>query len=274
LIQQAYAQFEAFEKGEDWKLKSGYSLAAALKYTWTPEKAIEKGIHNYDMTIRKFSRLKRDEPAEIPMGFIAQRQKRQYLILRGTQTAKEWVRNFSISLCPYRMPNFGKVHEGFLQTYDEIREAIIGALSLQDNHLKLYVAGHSLGAALATLALPDIESKTKCRLQALYTFGSPRVGDATFVRTFNKCFLNRSFRIANTSDLVTSIPLPVPLAGVVGGYFSHVDIPVDITVQRDDLEMNHGMETYISTLTENRKRTGLFGNWHAKGLQRTSGTDG
>lgn len=267
LIQQAYDQFEAFENDEDWKLHGSYSLTTVLKYVWSPERLIEKGIHNYDLTINKISRRRRNEPTEIPIGFIAQRSGRLYLILRGTQTAKEWVRNFSISLYPYLMASYGMVHEGFLQTYHEIREVIVGTLSSINNHGTLYVAGHSLGAALATLALPDIESRITCRIRALYTFGSPRVGDATFVRVFNENYHNRSFRIANTSDLVTSIPLPVPLAGIVGGYFSHVDTPVDLTVQKDDLEMNHNMETYVSTLTADMRRKSLFGKLRKRSIQ-------
>jgi triacylglycerol lipase len=259
LIQQAYDQFEAFENEEDWKLNGNYSLTTVLSYIWSPERLIEKGIHNYDLTIKKISRNKRNESAETPIGFVAERQGRMYLILRGTQTAKEWIRNFSISLRPYLIADHGMVHEGFMQMYDEIRGAIIETLSSTSNHMKLYVGGHSLGAALATLALPDIESKTRCRVRALYTFGSPRVGDVTFVRAFNESYHDRSFRIANTSDLVTSLPLPVPLANIVGGYFSHVDVPVDMTVQKDDMETNHGMETYLSTLSENRQRKGFFG---------------
>jgi len=85
-------------------------------------------------------------------------------------------------------------------------------------------------------AVTDIEASTRCRVEALYTFGSPRVGDDRFVKAFNRAFAARSFRIANTSDIVTSIPLPVPIAGIVGGYFSHVDTPVDMTIQKDDLE--------------------------------------
>ena len=259
LIRQAYGQFEAFENEEDWELKGNYSLTTVLNYVWSPERLIEKGIQNYDRTIQRISRNKRDEPAEIPIGFIAKRPGRLYVILRGTQTAKEWVRNFSISLYPYLLANYGMVHEGFMQTYHEIRGVMLEHLSSTSNHTKLYVAGHSLGAALATLALPDIESKTGCRIRALYTFGSPRVGDVTFVRAFNERYRNRSFRIANTSDLVTSLPLPVPLANIVGGYFSHVDVPVDMTVQKDDMETNHGMETYLSTLSESRLRKGFFG---------------
>ena len=69
----------------------------------------------------------------------------------------------------------------------------------------------------------------------------------------------RSFRIANTCDIVTSIPLPAPIAGIVGGYFSHVDTPVDMTIQKDDLEQNHSMRTYLAALAETRGRKGLFG---------------
>jgi triacylglycerol lipase len=106
-----------------------------------------------------------------------------------------------------------------MQTYDEIREIIIETLSSKGNHMNLYVAGHSLGAALATLALPDIEERTKCRIRALYTFGSPRVGDDTFAREFNERYRGRSFRIANTSDLVTSSPCA--FGGHVGAIFAY-----------------------------------------------------
>jgi triacylglycerol lipase len=258
LIKQAYDQFEEFKHEKDWRITGGYSLIKELRYLWTPEKTREKSIHNYDSIVNKFARFEKDEAAQIPIGFIAQRKKSLYVILRGTQTAKEWVRNFSIRLHPYLLPNHGKVHEGFMQTYTSIREDIMEIFSSIHHNMKLYVAGHSLGAALATLALPDIESTKKCRIRALYTYGSPRMGDDKFVKAFNRSFQNRSFRIVNTSDLVTSIPLPVPLAGIVGGYFSHVDIPVNLTVQDDDLEKNHCMETYLSQLYEQRRRKGFF----------------
>ena len=70
----------------------------------------------------------------------------------------------------------------------------------------------------------------------------------------SKQFAKRSFRVANTSDIVTSLPLPVPIAGLVGGYFSHVDTPVDMTIQKDDLEENHQMKTYLLALTEEKRK--------------------
>jgi hypothetical protein len=78
------------------------------------------------------------------------------------------------------------------------------------------------------------------------------------VKAFNDAFASRSFRISNTSDIVTSVPLPAPIAGIVGGYFSHVDTPIDMTIQKNDLEKNHSMRTYLAALNETRGRKGLL----------------
>jgi predicted lipase len=265
LICQAYAQFEASENERAWELTGGYSLKRVLTYPWSAGRTLDRARRNFDMTLRRLSRSMKTKTLTIPIGFVAQRRENYYLILRGTQTVTEWIRNFGISLGPYLLPKFGRVHAGFLDAYNLVRTASIEALSTMGPRAKLYVAGHSLGAALTVCAVPDIEANTKCRVEALYTFGSPRVGDDRFVRAFNNVFGPRSFRIANTSDIVTSIPLPVPIAGIVGGYFSHVDTPIDMTIQKDDLEQNHSMRTYLAALAETRGRKGIFEKILGKG---------
>ncbi|MBN2092180.1 hypothetical protein JW964_21350, partial [candidate division KSB1 bacterium] len=50
----------------------------------------------------------------------------------------------------------------------------------------------------------------------------------------------------------------IPLAGLVGGYFSHIDTPVDFTSQNNDLEKNHNMKTYLIALNQAHVRTGFF----------------
>ena len=47
----------------------------------------------------------------------------------------------------------------------------------------LYAIGHSMGAALATICAMDVKFKAKPgRMSRLYTFGSPRVGNAEFAK--------------------------------------------------------------------------------------------
>ncbi len=80
----------------------------------------------------------------------------------------------------------------------------------QPNQCKVFVTGHSLGGALATLATCHI--KMLGYDVDLYTFASPRVGDPTFAKNFEK--LN-CYRIANSEDLVTVVP---PATERVVGY--------------------------------------------------------
>jgi hypothetical protein len=98
----------------------------------------------------------------------------------------------------------GRVHGGFANAYQSVEPEIIKSLSKLDG-IPLYITGHSLGAALATLATQRLERNNVFRRQiaACYTFGSPRVGNAEF----DKDFKSVVYRVINTTDIVTVIPL-------------------------------------------------------------------
>lgn len=92
-------------------------------------------------------------------------------------------------------PKGGKVHEGFKEYLDLIWPEIDPWLEKHPGRLLL--TGHSLGAALGTLAA-GLRTPTK-----LVTFGSPRVGNSDFVNTLS------GFEIAryvDCCDLVTRLP--------------------------------------------------------------------
>lgn len=91
----------------------------------------------------------------------------------------------------------GYVHAGFQESLDDVWSNILIFIS-KYKHEKIYLSGHSLGAALATLAAARLE---KCA--ALYTFGSPRVGGRKFVNA-NRNILH--WRFINNNDIVTRVP--------------------------------------------------------------------
>jgi predicted lipase len=94
----------------------------------------------------------------------------------------------------------GKVHQGFHNALDEIWDDLLGYLTTLDTAQRpLWITGHSLGAALATLAAGRYHN-----VQGVYTFGSPRVGDADFRRHFSV----RTYRVVHNNDIVTGVPLP------------------------------------------------------------------
>ncbi len=76
----------------------------------------------------------------------------------------------------------GPVHRGFHGALEEVWSRLqprLHALNTSSRPRTIWLTGHSLGAALATLAA--------CRLDGvhgLYTFGSPLVGDDVFASTF------------------------------------------------------------------------------------------
>jgi hypothetical protein len=89
----------------------------------------------------------------------------------------------------------GKVHEGFAGALADVRPELEKAL--QSLPGRVLFTGHSLGAALATL-LAGVKTP-----DALYTFGSPLVGDADFVATLTNV---KNFRYVDCCDIVTRIP--------------------------------------------------------------------
>jgi pimeloyl-ACP methyl ester carboxylesterase len=96
----------------------------------------------------------------------------------------------------------GQVHIGFLEALNHVWHSLKAALNAISG--PVFYTGHSLGAALATMAAARAQSDTKLgNPAAIYTFGSPRVGDAGFRKNFGSVF---HARIVNDCDIVTSMP--------------------------------------------------------------------
>ena len=72
----------------------------------------------------------------------------------------------------------------------------------------IWIAGHSLGGALAVLAALDLTLNRKLPVQGVYTFGQPRVGDRTFARSVKKTLGDRMVRFVNNRDVVPQVPTP------------------------------------------------------------------
>jgi triacylglycerol lipase len=89
----------------------------------------------------------------------------------------------------------GKVHVGFKDELNKLWPAITVSLANID---ALYVTGHSLGAAMATIAASRIQTK----VIALVTFGSPRAGNQEFVNSLSVTH----YRVQNNCDDVTKVP--------------------------------------------------------------------
>ena len=93
------------------------------------------------------------------------------------------------------------IHRGFEQALlqTNVWEAIEPFLDTLSGR-PIWFTGHSLGAALATIAAARCHTRRPVR--GLYTFGSPRVGNSEFTRTVPPA----CYRFVNNDDIVTRLP--------------------------------------------------------------------
>ncbi len=123
----------------------------------------------------------------------------------------DWITNLQAALVPDGFG--GRVHAGFERGLQEVWGelcALLGPILAQNpTSPGVWLTGHSLGAALATLAADRASHQRSFPVRGLYTFGSPRVGDAAFARRIDTGALkSRTFRFVNHLDIVPSVPPP------------------------------------------------------------------
>ena len=123
---------------------------------------------------------------------------------RGTENIRDWETNLQYSQTPAASPypavneSGGRVHQGFLDAFMSVREQIAQYLPRAEG-VPIYITGHSLGGALATLGAVYLSGWGPA---ACYTFGAPRVGD----KEFSKRLQTSVYRVVNPLDTVPRVP--------------------------------------------------------------------
>ncbi len=126
----------------------------------------------------------------------------------------------------------GEVHRGFLGAFQLVKDDLFNAIQrLRDkNHPQsLWCTGHSLGGALAVVAAAQLLVDGH-RVNGLYTFGQPRVGDETFANECVRRIAGQHFRFVNNNDTVTRVP-PREFAYAHAGELRYID--TDGQIQTD-----------------------------------------
>lgn len=129
---------------------------------------------------------------------------------RGTQLDNFFASVFDflvdLTVFPAKDPKGHLVHGGFHAALEEVWTGL--EQHLRDEQARrprpLWVTGHSLGAALATLAAARCSERPALQLQGVYTFGSPRVAS----RAFGEALAVPVYRFRNDSDIVPHLPPP------------------------------------------------------------------
>ena len=146
-----------------------------------------------------------------------------------------------------------KVHRGFYEFMESGLTAktlgvdgvyfLLTDILLSNKDSKLYLVGHSLGGATATLAGAGfINMGVQPEQVEVITFGAPAVGNAAFAATFDPVL--KLTRIVISGDLVSGF-----FQSLVGGY-KQFGKEIRWTI-RDTSDQNHGVTEYVDLAIKN-----------------------
>lgn len=142
-----------------------------------------------------------DEDAE---GFAACDAETAIFSFRGTSSwADVWTDINMLAVSDKAVA--GKVHLGFLKSADALKSQMIDYYKMNNiSDKKVFICGHSLGGAIATLMAHLLQKDYGKRI-VLYTYGSPRVGNTAFIREMLIQDIVH-YRIVNHNDAVPRVP--------------------------------------------------------------------
>jgi hypothetical protein len=133
---------------------------------------------------------------------------RSLVVFRGTepQAVSDIGTDLAATLDPWQGHATARVHHGFAKALASIEAELARWLAGRPGAPVIFT-GHSLGAALATLAA------SRWQAAQLITFGSPRVGNADFVATLAATAIER---YVDCCDIVTHLPPECPFYTAAG----------------------------------------------------------
>jgi hypothetical protein len=125
---------------------------------------------------------------------------------RGTTSKADRKTDFRISVgraLVENHPQHVRVHAGFYDAYKLVEQRLHAAIKAVPGK-SVYLAGHSLGGAVALVASAALGGSDELgnRVAAVYTFGSPRVGG----RDFPAIVKAPHYRVVISGDVVPLVP--------------------------------------------------------------------
>ncbi len=142
-------------------------------------------------------------------GFVAVKNSHIVVSFRGTKEPRDFLTDLNLRKQPFLDDKGkGEVHVGFNRAFESIKvdlQSTLDELEAAQAGRPIFVTGHSLGAAIAQLTACALAHEGR-KIAAVYTFGSPRVGNEAFCDFYKSLLKDRTFLHINNTDIVTKIP--------------------------------------------------------------------
>lgn len=163
---------------------------------------IEQALFELGFDSNTTAELVEDGTADA-QAYMISNEKAIIITFRGTESLTDLQADLTVLKTETK---WGKVHNGFNGQFQAIWPRLSELLLSRLSNQPIWVTGHSLGGALATLFMVHVPEKLIEQIRGIYTYGQPRVGDKHFARMLDKHFPNNYFRMTNETDKVPRIP--------------------------------------------------------------------
>lgn len=174
-------------------------------------------------------------------GFVAVDHTNKLIVVsfRGSASIDAWRTNLEFDTTTTDICSGCTAHRGFWNSWVDARERVTTSVKQATTNFPSYsviVTGHSLGAAIATLAAASLRNAGYT--VALYNFGSPRVGGSK-LSTYISNQSGGNYRVTHWNDPVPKVPL------VIMGYTHispqyYINKPNKQDVQSSDVQIFEG----------------------------------
>ena len=191
-------------KTDRFSMSNAWWLSELSFLAYEEGKTVENILKSLGYKVSFFNSARWDGEA-----YVAYDDEKVFLVYRGTEPTNLKDMLTDISLNKVKTDKEGGVHSGFKKHFDDLeKEFRIGSMlsALLSGKRKLYITGHSLGAALGIYAAYYYSEKipvTKKEEYTLYTFGAPKVGDESFKNKFDDV---KVYRMVHKNDVVCRLP--------------------------------------------------------------------
>lgn len=141
-----------------------------------------------------------------------------YVVFRGTEHERDIIADLDVRTVS--VPEWDqsiRVHAGFYRQFISLKNILWKELQEKEKTAKRIIfCGHSLGAAVATIASLAYAKESPNKRVECYTIGSPRVGNYIFAKEFAKQ-VAQYYRVFNKNDPVSMIPFSARFCHINNG---------------------------------------------------------
>lgn len=170
------------------------------------EIAFLKNLQKEDSGFRKIVPFSEDNSQAV----LVEHEKYLCIGFRATDEKQDWRDNFNIRKVNH---HGGQFHSGFYRSVnlvwrviEEAHKELVKKTDKEGVVRPLFITGHSLGGAMATVATARWLLEGDRQFTATYTFGQPRAVTKETAKLLDEKCKTKFFRFHNNNDIVPRIP--------------------------------------------------------------------